>query len=172
MKKVILLGYMGAGKTVTARALSEVTGLHSLDLDTEIEKKEQLPVSKIFAQKGEIGFRRSEHETLKDLLASDDRMILSLGGGTPCYSGNHLLLTGPGIQSFYLQASVKTLSQRLESEKSQRPLLSAIATGDLEKFIGQHLFERSNYYATADFTIHVDGKSPLEIASEIYQKLL
>ena len=90
MKKVILIGYMAVGKTTIAELLSEKNGVKYVDLDKLIEKKTNLSISELFKQKGEIYFRKIEHEIFKDVIENDENLIISTGGGTPCYADNHL----------------------------------------------------------------------------------
>ena len=84
-KKIILLGYMGSGKTSVGRLLNMTLNLPFYDLDNYLEQKFNTPVNSIFNLKGELYFRDEERKALEELLESDEQMIISLGGGTPCY---------------------------------------------------------------------------------------
>ena len=117
MKKIILTGYMGSGKTTVASLLAEKTGLKHLDLDEIVEKKAQFTIGEIFKNKGEIYFRKLEHECLKEAIASEENWVLSLGGGTPCYYNNHELLKENGVITFYLKASVATLVFKIKRKQ-------------------------------------------------------
>jgi shikimate kinase len=172
MKKLILLGYMGSGKSTIAKLVSNKLQLPYKDLDLCIEEQEQMSVSAIFETKGEIYFRKKEHLVFKELMASEESFVLSLGGGTPCYANNHLLLNGEGIMSVYLKTSLEDLYQRLKSEKDTRPLLFHKSPEELKEFIAQHLFERSFYYNQATVTLNTEGKSPQEIVAEIQNLLV
>lgn len=163
--KIILVGYMGSGKSTIGKKLSLKINLPFFDLDKEIEKKYNQTIDEIFKTKGEIWFRKLEHQLLSEYIQSDKSFILSLGGGTPCYANNHLFLQLPEIYSIYLKASVSELTNRLEKEKDQRPLLQNIE--DLSSFIGPHILERSHYYNFAKYKVQVDGNPPDEIVSEI-----
>ena len=167
MEKIILMGYMGSGKSTVAKALSRKLHLKALDLDKIIEEQNGLSVAEIFMQKGEIFFRRQEHENLKSLLALPQSFILSLGGGTPCYSNNHELLKGENIVSVYLKGSIKTLADQLKKSKNQRPLIDSLPQNELEEFIAKHLFDRSFYYNQAQFKVSIDGKTIEALADEI-----
>ena len=92
MSKIVLLGYMGCGKSTIANRLSKIIDIPFVDLDQYIEEKTNLSVSAIFEQRGEIYFRKVEHELFTELLASQESLIIGLGGGTPCYANNHELL--------------------------------------------------------------------------------
>lgn len=172
MDKIILLGYMGSGKTEIAKLLAEKIGFTHLDLDHLIEIREQMSIPELFKNKGEIYFRKVEHLLLQELMTSNDKFILSLGGGTPCYANNHELLITEGVVSIYLKANIETLYERLLQSKSQRPLIVNETNEDLKEFIAKHLFERSFFYNKASHTVVVDSKSPEAIISEIRELLL
>ena len=167
MPKIILTGYMGAGKTTIGNLIAQKLDIPASDLDTVIEQRTDLPITDIFKQQGEIGFRRIEANVLRELLADPNPIVLSLGGGTSCYAENHKLLQDPAVLSVYLKASIPTLYNRLVSNKKDRPLLDNIADEELSEFIAKHLFERSYYYAQAQHTIAVDGLTPEQIAERI-----
>lgn len=167
MKKVILIGYMAVGKTTIAQLLSEKTGLKYVDLDKVIEKKTNLSVSELFNLKGEIYFRKIEHETFKEIIEGENSLIISTGGGTPCYAGNHLFLNGKNITSIYLKASLTVVIDRLKSGKTTRPLITNKSDEEMNEFVAKHLFERSYFYNQATFKVDVDNKNPEEIAQEI-----
>lgn len=167
MNKIILLGYMGSGKSVIAELLAQKIGLPFKDLDEIIERHENLSIKDIFKQQGEIYFRKLENSLFKALMASDESFVLSLGGGTPCYAGNHELLAGQGISSFYLKASLAELYSRLNKDKAGRPLIAEMEQEEMKEFIAKHLFERSFFYSKALHTITVDNKSPEAIVLEI-----
>ena len=171
MKKIILLGYMGSGKSTIAQLLSEVIGIPYLDLDHIIESKTNLSIATLFKDKGEIYFRKLEHEIFQELIGNPNPMVLSLGGGTPCYANNHMMLNGLHTVSIYLKASIDTLSERLFLNKKNRPLLAEHGDTDLKEFIAKHLFDRSFYYHQAKYTVIVDAKSPDSIVREIQKRL-
>lgn len=165
--KIVLLGYMGSGKSAIGSFLSEKLQIPFYDLDSEIEKIEQISIAKLFQTKGEIYFRKTENEVLKKILALEENFVLSLGGGTPCYYNNHELLNATGILSIYLKATTDTLVKRLMNEKNSRPLLHNQEENALRNFINKHLFDRNFYYHQANKIITVDNKSIEKIANEI-----
>ena len=167
MKKIILLGYMGCGKSTIAKLLANLTSISYLDLDEIIEKQENSSVKKLFSDKGEIYFRKLEHQILASLIHNQDSFILSLGGGTPCYSNNYEFLKADHVISIYLNASVDTLYERLIINSEQRPLIADKNPEEMKEFIAKNLFDRSYYYNQAKYKITVEGKSPEEIISEI-----
>ena len=167
MNKIILLGYMGSGKSTIAKLLSEKTKITLFDLDEMIEERANLSVKEIFEQKGEIYFRKLENQIFKELMTSDEKMIISLGGGTPCYAGNDEMLNGENIASFYLKGSIETLYQRLVLSKENRPLIAGQSEEGMKEYIAMHLFERSFYYNKATHSIRIDEKDVDVIVSEI-----
>lgn len=164
MKKIILVGYMGSGKTTIAKKLNHKLNLNFIDLDHFIELKEGLQIADIFKNKGEIYFRKQENYWFNEILKLNESLIISLGGGTPCYANNHLYLQDPNVLSFYLKANISTLVDRL-AQKTNRPLLENVT--DLNSFIAQHVFERSYFYNFAKFKIDINNKEVDSICNEI-----
>jgi shikimate kinase len=171
MQKVILIGYMAVGKTTIARLLAQKMNWKWVDLDEIIEEKMNLSIKELFQQKGEIYFRKIEHEIFKELVKKNEKLIISLGGGTPCYANNHLFLNGDEVVSIYLQASIAVIFDRLKEAKSERPLVVNQNDENLKAFIAKNLFDRSFFYNQATFKICVDAKTPEEITDEICQLL-
>ena len=172
--KIILVGYMGSGKTAVGRSLTEKLQVPFLDLDEQIEKTEQRDIPEIFKSSGEIYFRKKESEVLEKVIASNRDLVLSLGGGTPCYGKNlELMKSNKEIKPVYLKTSLEELKARLFRERSSRPLISHLETPELlEDFIRKHLFERTFYYNQSEIIISTDGKQVEEIAEEILGKVV
>lgn len=164
---IILLGYMASGKSSISKLLGKELELPVLDLDDYIETKEEKSIREIFETKGEIYFRTKEHHYLKEILEAKEAIILSLGGGTPCYANNMNLIHEYTTHTFYLQTSIPEIINRVKDEKAKRPLISAIADEDLPEFIGKHLFERNAFYQQATHNIRTDKKSVEKIVAEI-----
>jgi shikimate kinase len=171
MRKIILLGYMGCGKSTIAKTLSKTTQIPFVDLDKIIEERTNLSISQIFEQRGEIYFRKLEHEIFVELLHTPENLIIGLGGGTPCYANNHELLTSDPVVSIYLKATVETLFQRLAVNKSKRPLIAEKSEDEMKEFIAKHLFDRSFYYNQAQHKLSVDNKTIEETVNEILEIL-
>jgi len=167
MKKIILLGYMGCGKSTIAKELSNKIGIPFIDLDEFIEKKVKMSIKTIFADKGEIYFRKLEHECFVELLNYTEPIIIGLGGGTPCYANNHELLKRDDVQSIYLKASIETLVDRLSLNKSNRPLIANKNDAEMKEFIATHLFERSYYYNQAQHSVVVDQRTIAQTVEDI-----
>jgi shikimate kinase len=170
---IVLMGYMASGKTRIGKELAISLGYDFIDLDDHIEANENSTVSQIFNTKGEIFFRKIESIYLKEILNKDTNIVLSLGGGTPCYGNNIKTITKVNnVISFYLKASVNTITERLNVEKEKRPLVSHLSSKEqILEFVGKHLFERSFFYKEADYTINTDNNSGKNIVEEIIFKL-
>lgn len=164
--KIILIGYMGSGKSTIGKALGLLVNIPFVDLDSYIEEKEKQTIHDIFKTKGEVYFRKQEHFYLKELLQADGPMILSLGGGTPCFINNEkLLFNNTSYKTVYLNVSVKELADRLLIGKASRPLISHInSLEEMQEFVGKHLFERTVFYNKSEVVIDAnkDQKTILE----------
>ena len=162
---------MTSGKSLIGKKLAKILNYQFVDLDDSIEKEVGLSIGEIFKNKGEIYFRNREHEILKHLISINQNCIISLGGGTPCYSHNlDLLLNNSDLKTFYLKVSVATISDRLFNEREHRPLVSHLKTKEeLLEFVGKHLFERVPYYTQADFSIDANNQEKDIIESILLQ---
>ncbi|WP_313215345.1 shikimate kinase [Soonwooa sp.] len=167
---ISLIGYMGSGKSHISKLLSQKINFKLIDLDQQIILKHQKKISEIFAERGEIFFRKEEKSILEEILKLDDNMVLSLGGGTPIYY-NNMELINQKSKSVFLQASVPTLTERLLRQKAKRPLIARLSDEELPEFIAKHLFERNTFYSQANYTINTNNKSPEEIVDEIISTL-
>lgn len=163
MGNVILIGFMGSGKTTVGLRLSYRLRRPVIDTDKEIEREEKRTISDIFATDGEAYFRDRETACLQKLIESANNQIISVGGGLPVREQNRELLHELG-QVFYLRAKGETIYERVKDDTT-RPLLQG---DDPLKKIETLLNERDPYYrAAADVVIAVDGKSFEQILNEI-----
>jgi len=169
--KVVLVGYMGSGKSSVGKLLASKLRISFYDLDAVIEDNEQLSISNLFEKKGELYFRKSENKILQQILYKDESFVLSLGGGTPCYYNNHELLQQDGVVSFYLKATSAKLVERLQVEKEARPLVASLNKDELLDFVNKHLFDRSYYYHQVNHVVAIDEKSVDQLVDEIVQQL-
>ena len=165
--KIILVGYMGSGKSVVAANLSIAMQIPFVELDILIEQRANSSIKTIFSEKGELFFRKLEHQIFNELIATKGNLIISTGGGTPCYFNNHDALQGADTRSFYLSASITTLADRLLKGKQNRPLLAKFNPSETKDFIAKHLFERSYFYHQAQYTIDVNTKSVPQVVASI-----
>ncbi len=171
MKKIVIVGYMASGKSIIGERLSNLLNVRYVDLDVEIEKCTKCTIQTLIETKGELYFRKIENDLFKTFLLSDEKIILSLGGGTPCYYNNHLLLQHEGIASFFLDVPIPKLVERIQNDSNQRPLIKDKNTQLLTEFVGKHLFERRFYYSFAKNQIKINNENPQQIAERIYNLL-
>lgn len=160
---IILIGYMGCGKTTLGKKLSFRKKLALLDTDKMIEQKQQKTVSEIFDGDGEAAFRLMETECLKEIKDYSDRYIISVGGGLPLREENRRLLKELGCV-FYLRARPDTIYGRLKNDTT-RPLLRG---GNPEDKIKEMIEARDPFYKeAADIIVDVDEKGFETIIEEI-----
>ena len=166
---IILIGYMGCGKSSVGKKIATDNQMDYIDLDDYIEGKEKKTIKTIFKEKGEVYFRKIENKYLQECLNESSNTVLSLGGGTPCFGNNmQLVLAATHASSIYLQTSIGELSNRLFDERDKRPLIAHTNNKDeLSEFIAKHMFERLSFYAESNFTVKTDNKTLLEVVSEI-----
>jgi len=171
--RIILIGYMGSGKSTVGKLLAKLLAKEFKDLDQEIELKENSNIAEVFSENGEIYFRKKEIETLKIVLEQNTNLVLATGGGTPCYGNTmEFLNSSDNTVTIYLKTSLQTLTNRLFEERNQRPLIShLINKEELYDFISKHLFERSFYYNQASIKVETDNLSVEDIVESIQQKL-
>lgn len=143
---------MGSGKTTLAKKLAKKLNHPFLDLDVEIEKRENLTISQIFDQFGETHFRTVEKQVLNELITNVDKFILSVGGGTPCFFDNMKIINDSGT-SIYLKYNAGILSSRLFNAKAKRPLIKDLNEEELKAFITDKLTEREPFYEQCQFTL-------------------
>lgn len=153
MRRIILIGYMGSGKTTVGNALSKATGMMFYDLDWYIESRMHKTISQIFAEQGEEGFRKIEHNMLHEVAEFED-VIISCGGGTPCFFDNIDYLNRQG-DVCYLKATPEVLYRHLLMGKSDRPLLKDKTPEQLIAYITEQLAAREKFYSQARYTIDV-----------------
>jgi shikimate kinase len=173
MRRIILIGYMGSGKTTVGKALSKDTGMMFYDLDWYIESRMRKTVSQIFAERGEEGFRQIEHNMLHEV-AEFENVIISCGGGTPCFFDNMDYLNQQG-DVVYLKATPETLYKHLMMAKVERPLLKGKSPEELIAYITEHLQERAPFYEKARHTLDVnvlDNYDKIAVSVERIKSLL
>jgi len=167
MEKIILCGYMASGKTTTAHLLAKASGLPYIDLDEVLETVSGKSISELFEAVGEIKFRKMEHDALTSIVNRSEGFVLSLGGGTPCYANNHLVLERDDVVSIYLKVAIPELGRRIRLQEGKRPLVKKLGDDELDEFIAKHLFERSYFYHKAKHVLSADGKTPEQMINEI-----
>ena len=147
MTRIFLIGYMGAGKTTLGRALAKELGIQFIDLDSYIEKRLCKSVSQIFAEKGEEGFRDIERRMLHEV-GDFENVVISTGGGTPCFFDNIEYMNEHGTTVF-LDVPVERLFIRLSIARKKRPLIMNKNDEELRSFIIEQLNKRETHYNKA-----------------------
>ena len=153
MRRIILVGYMGSGKTTVGRALAKELGMQFYDLDWYIESRRRKTVAQIFAERGEDGFREIERNMLHEAAEFED-IVLSCGGGTPCFFDNMDYMNQQG-DVIWLKADPEVLYKHLLMGKVERPLLKGKTPEELITFIREQLEKREPFYSKARYTLDV-----------------
>lgn len=154
MTRILIIGYMGAGKTTLGKVLAKDLGLPFYDLDWYIESRMMKTVPQLFAERGEDGFRKVEHNMLHEVAEFED-VVISCGGGTPCFYDNMEYMNAQG-DTVYLKASPEVLYAHLQMGKVERPLLKNKTREEMQAFIKEQLAEREKYYTKARHIFNVD----------------
>ena len=163
---IILIGFMGCGKSSVGFKLSYYLRRTLLDTDKWIEKKQGISISEIFDRYGESAFRQMETDCLKALLQTEEHQIIATGGGLPIREENHELLKQLGCV-YYLKATPEVVYERLKGDTT-RPLLQG--ENPMEKIESLLNVREPVYEQCADYVIEVSGKTFEEILEEIASK--
>ena len=144
---------MGSGKTTVGKALAKELGLQFYDLDWYIESRRRKTVPQLFAERGEDGFREIERNMLHEVAEFED-IVLSCGGGTPCFFDNMDYMNQQG-EVIWLKADAEVLYKHLLMGKTERPLLKGKSPDELIAFIREQLEKREPFYAKAHHVLDV-----------------
>ncbi|HET9839636.1 MAG TPA: shikimate kinase [Candidatus Angelobacter sp.] len=164
MRRIVLIGFMGAGKTTVGRVLAKRLRWPFFDLDDVIEQRERQTIGVIFSQHGETAFRRSETAALRHLLeesAPAGNLILALGGGAFVQPENRALLEQAGAVTVLLEAPLEELQRRCLGEHKVRPLAQ-----QQERF-AELFAARHADYQRAQYRVQTQGKPVEQVAAEI-----
>jgi shikimate kinase len=168
--RIFLNGFMGCGKSTIGKKLANKLGYGFIDLDDYIEKKSKRTIPEIFRSSGEDFFRGLETYSLKEL-ATLENVVVSTGGGTPCFNNNMDLINSSGI-SIYLKMSSDTLYSRLRQSRAGRPLIENFNDEELREYIASKLNEREFFYAQSHFKVKAKDLKPEELHSFLIQNML
>jgi shikimate kinase len=161
---IVLVGFMGAGKTTVGTLLAEKLGLEFADSDLVLEQRAGRPIRQIFAEDGEAAFRVLEHKVIADLLDGPD-LVLALGGGAAEHAGTRRRLAA--AQVVYLHVGYEQAMRRVsgDGDPASRPLL---ARPDLAATYRRRL---PLYAAVATLTIPTDDRPPEAVTQDILEYL-
>lgn len=158
--QIFLIGFSGCGKSTIGKELARVLGVRFTDVDKSISAEQNRNVSQLFAVRGEVGFRKLEHEKLLQIISEKDDCIVATGGGLPCFSDNMELIKAEAI---YLRRSVDSLTTRLDLCKLTRPLVRNMDTEQLRNYVTETLTRREVFYNQASHIVDCDGLSDSDI---------
>lgn len=152
---------MGSGKSKKGRKLAALLDFRFVDMDEMIEAEEGSSISSIFAQKGEDYFRKKEFEMLQKIALTDD-VVVSTGGGSPCYFNAMDVMNGSGI-TIFLKGSPAFLRDRLLDSNKKRPLIENLNAEELLSYIENKLIERNPFYQKANYSVEALGLRTKEL---------
>ncbi len=156
---------MGSGKTTNGKRLAGHLGYSFLDMDMEIEKDQGMAIARIFETRGEEFFRSLEHELLLKIFNMDN-LVISTGGGLPCFSNNLELINKNGV-SVYLKLTPEMLASRLKFSGKTRPLIKNLPEDELLNFVYQQLEEREAWYLKATIIYNAMNMNINELAEKV-----
>lgn len=166
---IILIGYMCAGKTTVGKALAKELNRTFYDLDWYIEERFHKKIPQIFAEEGEAHFRELERRMLHEV-AEFENVVLSCGGGTPCFFDN-LEYMNSVAETFYLKASPETLCCHVAMSRGERPLLKGKSPEELRKYIEEQVGLRSAYYEKAHHIVDINVLDSFDRINDIVQQI-
>ena len=167
MDRIYIVGYMGAGKTTTARRLAQRMGWEVVDTDALFEEKYKISVHDFFNKYDEPLYRKLEAEVLKET-EKLKHVVVSTGGGTACYFDNMEWMNDHGTTVF-LRISEKAVVDRLLHAKRKRPLAAGKSEEELKAFVNRHYAERLPYYEKAQITVKAEDLDLEGLASRIQE---
>ena len=170
MIRIILIGYMGAGKTTIGKTLAKQLGVPFYDLDWYIETRMRKKVKQIFDEKGEEGFRVIEKNMLHEV-AEFENVVLACGGGTPCFFDNMEYMVGQG-DVVYLKGTPEVLFRHLKMGKGVRPLLLGKNDEELLDYIRENVQKREEFYTKANHIIDIPCMEDEDRIQETTDKII
>lgn len=162
-RRLVLVGFMGSGKTTVGRLVARELGWEFLDMDQRIEERLGLGVAEVFARRGEAAFREEERRLAEDL-AGLDRVVVAAGGGAFAQPGTRQAL-GREAVTVWLRCDLPTALDRIPPDGT-RPLAASRAT------IGALFSERESSYGLADFSVNTSDAAPEEVARRVLKGVL
>ncbi|PLX18163.1 MAG: shikimate kinase [Marinilabiliales bacterium] len=154
--RVFLIGFMASGKSSAGKKLAKKIDLPFVDLDDYIEEKYNSTIRLLIYEKGIDTFREIEKNSLDELIHKYKDVLISTGGGTPCFFNNMELMNSKGV-TIYLEVDIPTLVDRLIHSKKDRPLIWGKTRDDLTVYAKDLLAKRHDFYSKAQHK--VNGKN-------------
>ncbi len=167
---IFLIGFMGSGKSTLGSWLAARLNVDFVDLDWLVEACEGMPIPLIFAQRGEEAFRVAERRALLDFCQQGRRVVVSTGGGAPCYRDNLLHMQRAGT-TVYLRLAAEELAYRLREVRPERPLLAGVLPEALAGHVGTMLAAREPYYSQADLVVEAGVGGIPDIGAQVLRLL-
>lgn len=168
MIRIFLTGYMGAGKTTLGKAFARELDVPFIDLDWHIEERFHKSIRELFAERGEVSFRELERSMLHEV-SEFENVVISTGGGTPCFFDNMDYMNSCG-QTVFLDVHPDVLFNRLRVATHQRPILQGKTDGQLRAFIVEALDKRAPFYSQARYRFDAGRlESRRQIAESVQQ---
>lgn len=161
--RIVLIGFPGSGKTTIGKKLAKMLHYEFVDLDKWFETKYHISITDFFNKYGEIPFRVSEHQLLTEVLLLEN-VVISTGGGTPCFHGNMDLIVAHAC-SVYIKMAPLSLHDRLMNSKKKRPLILNKSEEEVLQYINEKLTEREKYYLQANHIIKGESLSMEKLVS-------
>lgn len=155
MERIFLIGFMGSGKSTIGKKLATKLGYDFIDMDAYIEQQEGRVISDIFKSDGEVYFRSLEQNALK-ILCTREKVVISTGGGTPCFFDNIEVMNKAGY-SIYLKLEAEKIIGRLKNGTAKRPLIADLSAIDLEREVRERLRVREPFYNKAKLIFSSEG---------------
>lgn len=168
MRRIFLIGFMGAGKTSFGKRLASDLSLSFIDTDVYIENKYKKTVSSLFAEKGELEFRKLERNILEEISKIED-VVIATGGGMPCFYDNIDYMNSKGLTIFLKVPDIE-LAKRLSLAKVNRPLLAAKNYDEILLFVSTMLTKRLKFYQKAHFTVDASDDEVVSKMAQICSK--
>jgi shikimate kinase len=165
-KPIVLIGFMGVGKTSLGKKLAKKLNWGFIDTDKWIEKKEGKSISQIFKESGEAYFRGLERDLVLEF-KNIQNTVIATGGGLPCFHDNMNQLNELAV-TIYLRKEASQLYTHLKNIKASRPLIANLNDDELYSYIELKLIEREKYYHQAQYIIQADRNALDQIMESIF----
>lgn len=141
-----------------------------IDLDRYIEQSKGASIMDIFRYEGEAVFRGYEREALEEICAAHPRVVVSAGGGTPCYGDNMSYMQAQGL-TLYLRHSAAQLASRLSESRNPRPLIKGMSREELNSYVEEKLAEREEFYCRATLTVDSPSRNIASVLEKVREYL-